>query len=120
ALNVPFSRRFVYVLFLYFNLGDFEMNDWYSLVLIAVFVLVPFTHNLRCFMKRKVDLIPVKPTGFTLIELLVVIAIIGVLMSMLLPALGRAREQARRALCMSNLRQIGIGNQVYMTDYNMW
>ncbi len=54
--------------------------------------------------------------AFTLIELLVVIGVISVLVGLLIPALSRAREQARRAACMSNIRQFIIGIQVYAND----
>jgi len=56
--------------------------------------------------------------GFTLIELLVVIAIISILAAILFPVFARARENARRASCMSNLKQIGLGMMMYVQDYD--
>jgi len=56
--------------------------------------------------------------GFTLIELLVVIAIIGILASMVFPVFARARESARKAVCLSNVKNIALAVQMYLADNN--
>jgi len=60
----------------------------------------------------------VRRSGFTLIELLVVIAIIGILAAMVFPVFARARESARKAVCLSNIKNIALAYQMYLSDYN--
>jgi len=59
-----------------------------------------------------------KGRGFTLIELLVVIAIIGILAAMVFPVFARARESARKAVCLSNVKNIALAIQMYLADNN--
>ena len=61
-----------------------------------------------------------KQKGFTLVELLVVVAIIALLVSLLLPALGSAREIARRAMCANNVKNILTGSQLYAAGFKGW
>lgn len=67
---------------------------------------------------KKISTVPSGKNAFTLIELLVVIAIIAILAAMLLPALQSARERARQAQCVSNIRQCGLALQMYASDYS--
>ncbi len=61
---------------------------------------------------------PARRKGFTLIELLVVIAIIAILAAMLFPVFARARESARKIQCLSNVKNIALAVQIYLTDYD--
>jgi len=76
----------------------------------------PTNHKISA--RRSLRLVKHPPDAFTLVELLVVIAIIALLMSIILPALNKARQLARASVCLSNVRRISVAASVYVVENN--
>lgn len=83
------------------------------------FIVMPFSNKKYPTGFTLIEL-PVVRKFFTLIELLMVIAIIAILVALLLPALATAKEQAKRTVCLSNIKQVGVSLVVYASEYNGW
>src|SRR5437867_12307273 len=86
--------------------------EWSVVDLLAPGACQPATDERRSSMRRA------RKPAFTLIELLVVIAVIAILAAILFPVFAQAREKARQAGCLSNLRQIGTATMLYVQDYD--
>ncbi|MFH0980450.1 MAG: prepilin-type N-terminal cleavage/methylation domain-containing protein [Planctomycetota bacterium] len=74
----------------------------------------------RTWRRRRVRALSGAVTGFTLVELLVVVSIIALLISILLPSLKKARDQAKQVKCLANLNSLSKGNQIYGAEWNSW
>jgi prepilin-type N-terminal cleavage/methylation domain-containing protein/prepilin-type processing-associated H-X9-DG protein len=75
-----------------------------------LFAIIPFSRGLEATMRKR--------SAFTLIELLVVIAIIAILAAILFPVFAKARDQARKTTCQSNIKNIALANSMYVQDYD--
>lgn len=70
------------------------------------------------YMLRKIDKISRSKGGFTLIELLVAIVVVGLLGALIMPAIGSSKDRAKEAICVNNLRQLGIAANVFFDEQN--